>query len=100
MADAPTPSRPQPTGRVVPTPGGTPAPAEAYVLRRNLDSSFHPRASRAATVLVLVGGGLAMALRRQRDRRAPGLVGLALLLVIGHLAEAELVAQLLPRLLP
>lgn len=68
---------------------------------RYLDSSFPRGANGALTVLTLAGGGLAMLLLQLqgRPRRGLGLVGLVLVLVVGHLAESELVVTLLPRLL-
>jgi hypothetical protein len=70
-------------------------------LGRYLDSSFTRGANGAHTVLTLAGGGLAMLLLhlQGRQRRGLGLVGLALVLAVGHFAESELVATVLPRLL-
>ena len=67
-----------------------------------LDTSFRPRASGARTALVLAGGGLAMGLlwARSRSGRSASLVGLLLVLAGAHFAESELVAGVLPRLLP
>jgi hypothetical protein len=70
-------------------------------LGRYLDSSFPRGANGALTALTLAGGGLAMLLLQLqgRQRRGLGLVGLVLMLAVGHFAESELVAVVLPRLL-
>ncbi len=103
MTGAPTSPEPRRTGCEVPTPGlQPPAPAGGIRLGRNLDSSFRHRwANGATTVLVLAGAGLAMGLLHLGSRRprGVGLLGLLLVLAVGHFAESELVATLLPRLL-